>query len=148
MVACTLWIPNMIFNHYIRLWNCRQGTLLFSIVKDGAKSVGVFVWKCVGGMGQIVVVTVSWCWWKMFVVTTVEVWYISVCLLFSSPDIISLLVIPTCFLPNQTDNSSLFCMANEKTWRSSKSADHGSVIICLLSCNSSDTQRTDATLEN
>jgi len=48
----------------------------------------------------------------------------------------------------QTDNSSLFCMANEKTRMSSKSADHGSVIICLLSCNSSDTQRTDATLEN
>jgi len=51
-------------------------------------------------------------------------------------------------LCRQTDNSSLFCMANEKTRRSSKSADHGSVIICLLSCNSSDTQMTDATLEN
>ena len=48
----------------------------------------------------------------------------------------------------QTDNACSFCMANEKTRRSSKSADHGSVIICLLSCNSSDTQRTDATLEN
>jgi len=48
----------------------------------------------------------------------------------------------------QTDNASLFYMANKKTQRSSKSADHGSVIICLLSCNSSDTQRKDATLEN
>jgi len=47
----------------------------------------------------------------------------------------------------QRDNACLFCMANEKTQRSSKSADHGSVIICLLSCNSSDMQRTDATLE-
>jgi len=49
---------------------------------------------------------------------------------------------------DKTDNACLFCTANEKTRRSSKSADHGSVIICLLSCNSSDTQRTDATLEN
>jgi len=48
----------------------------------------------------------------------------------------------------QTDNSCLFYMANEKTRRSSMSADHGPVTICLLSCNSSDTQRTDATLEN
>jgi len=39
-------------------------------------------------------------------------------------------------------------MANEKARRSSNSADPGSVIVCLLSCNSSDTQRTDTTLEN
>jgi len=49
---------------------------------------------------------------------------------------------------DKTDNACLFYMVNEKTRRSSKSTYHGLVTICLFSCNSSDTQRTDATLEN
>jgi len=47
----------------------------------------------------------------------------------------------------QTDNACLFYMANEKTRRSSKSADLPSVIM-LTELYSIDTQRTDATSEN
>jgi len=46
----------------------------------------------------------------------------------------------------QTDNS-LFYMANERTWRSSSQLTMGQS-LCLLSCSSSDTQKTDTTLEN
>jgi len=47
----------------------------------------------------------------------------------------------------QTDSSCLFYMANEMTLRSLGQSTVGQS-LCLLNCNSSNTQNTDITSEN